>query len=171
MRSSPEILMPSQAVRRPFSRRRRTEKMVAIALASLVCSVAVGPTGCTSGLQNTKIGFGPSGAAVAAAAIGVGAGVVGVVILVHHNSHTKKGCILSGPSGLEVQNQSDATTLEITGVTANAKVGDLYRLHGSMLKKAKHATGNRTFVVEKVGRDFGPCPVKATAIANSAGYR
>jgi hypothetical protein len=166
MRSSPEILVPSHAEPLPFSKRRRAQKVVALALVSLVCCAAAGPTGCTTGpLQSSSGGFGPSGAAVTAAAIGVGAGVVGVVILVHHNSHTRKGCILSGPNGLEVQ--SDSTTLDITGVTANARVGDLYRLHGSMMKRAKHSTGNRTFVVEKVGKDFGPCPVKAPVTASS----
>lgn len=167
MRSSSEILMPSDAEPLPFTRRRGTQRVVALALASLVCCTAVGPTGCTTGpLQSSSGGFGPSGAAVTAAAIGVGAGVVGVVILVHHNSHTRKGCILSGPNGLEVR--SDSTTLDITGVTASAKVGDLYRLHGSMTKRAKHATGNRTFVVEKVGKDFGPCQAP---IGSSKGSR
>jgi hypothetical protein len=114
-------------------------------------------------------GFGPTGAQVTAAALGVGGAVVAVAILVHHANHTMKGCVVSGPNGLEVQ--SDSRTFEITGVTASAKAGDLYRLHGSMMKKAKHAAGNRTFVVEKLGKDFGPCQIKAPAPASSAGSR
>jgi hypothetical protein len=93
--------------------------------------------------------------------------VVGVAILVHHSNHTRKGCILSGPNGLEFQYPGDWTILDLSGVTANAKAGDVYRLHASMAKRAKHAGGNRTFVVEKVGRDFGPCPVKAPVVESS----
>jgi len=96
--------------------------------------------------------------------------VAAVAILVHHSHHTVKGCILSGPNGLEVQNGSNST-FELTGLTENVKVGDSYRLHGSKLKKAKHATGNRTFLVEKVGKDFGPCSLKPHSLALSASYR
>jgi hypothetical protein len=104
-------------------------------------------------------------------ALGVGGGVAAVTIVaVHHSHHTVKGCILSGPNGLEVQENSN-TTFELTGVTANVKVGDSYRLHGSKLKKAKHTPGNRTFVVEKIGKDFGPCPAKTAGLAMSASSR
>lgn len=171
MRNSPETLTPSPSECEPFSKRRQARKMVAIALASFVGCAAVGTTGCANMPIQSSGGFGPSGAVVTAAAIGAGAAVVGVVILVHHTNHTRIGCVVGGPNGLEIQSSGDSGTLEITGATANAKVGDRYRMHGSMMKKAKHATGNRTFVVEKVGRDFGPCPVKAPATASSAGTR
>ena len=103
-------------------------------------------------------------------ALGIGGGLAAAAILVHHSHHTVKGCIVSGPNGLEVQNDSNSI-FELTGSTANVKVGDSYRLHGSKLKKAKHAKGNRTFLVEKVGKDFGPCPVKPQTIASNASYR
>ena len=166
MRSRPETLLPSDADRSPFTRGSWTQRVVAAALASLVCCAA-GPTGCTNMPIQSSGGFGPSGAQVTAAALGAGAAVVGVVVLVHHSNHTRKGCILSGPNGLEVQVPGDPRTLDLTGLTANAKAGDVYRLHGSMMKRSKHGSGNRTFVVEKVGKDFGPCPVKAPAVASS----
>jgi hypothetical protein len=167
LRSCPETALPSFAGRNPFSRVGLPQRLVAIALVSLVGFGTVGGTGCTNMPIQSSGGFGPSGAQVTAAAIGVGAAVVGVAVLVHHSNHTRKGCILSGPNGLEVQVSGDSNLLDLTGVTADAKAGDVYRLHGSMAKRAKNAAGNRTFVVEKVGRDFGPCPVKAPVVASS----
>ena len=65
--------------------------MVAIAMASLVCCVAVGPTGCTTGpLQSSSGSLGPSGAQVTAAAIGVGA-VVGTVVFIDVALHLNPG--------------------------------------------------------------------------------
>jgi hypothetical protein len=168
MRYSPQILMPSPADRKPLTTGLRTRKMVALALVSLVCSSTVGLTGCTQGLQDVR--FGPSGGAIIGMALGIGGGVAAAAILVHHSHHTVRGCILSGPNGLEVQNDPNST-FELSGLTTNIKVGDSYQLHGSKLKKAKHATGNRTFLVEKVGKDFGPCTLKPQAIASTGNER
>lgn len=167
MRPSPESLLPSYAD--PITRL-RIRKMVAIALVSLACCTAVGVTGCNVPPGwNFKIG--PSKGEIIGAAIGVGAVVTTVAVLAqHHSRHTIKGCILSGPNGLELQNGSNST-FELTGLTENVKAGNRYRLHGSKLKKAKHAPGNRTFEVEKVDKDFGPCSVKLHSLALSAGYR
>jgi hypothetical protein len=147
--------------------------MVAIALASLVCCGSVGPTGCTDGLQNTKIGFGPSGAQVTAAAIGVGAVVVTAVVLtkVHHSHHTLKGCVISGQNGLQVQTQDDMKTYALAGDTANIKVGDLVRFHGTKVKKVKGSAGDQTFTVEKISRDYGPCKVNSGPPANAPNAR
>jgi hypothetical protein len=172
MRYFPEILMPSQANCKLLMTRLQTRKMAAIALVSLTCSTTIGLTGCnTNNLGNQDLFGGiPSKGAVFGMAFGIGGGVAAVAIAVNHSHHTVKGCILSGPNGLEVQEDSNST-FELTGLTANVKAGDRYRLHGSKLKKAKHATGNRTFVVEKVGKDFGPCPVKPQTTEDNASYR
>ena len=165
-----EILRPSHSDSRPSPARRRTKKMVAIALASLVCCATVGSTGCTSGLQNTKLSFGPSGAEVTAAAIGVGVVVVvGTVVLihVHHSHHTVKGCVFSDQNGLQVQTQGELKTYALAGETANIKVGDLVRFHGTKGKKVKGSAGNPTFSVEKVSRDYGPCKLISGHPANA----
>ena len=144
--------------------------MVAIALASLVCCATVGSTGCTSGLQNTKLSFGPSGAEVTAAAIGVGVVVVvGTVVLihVHHSHHTVKGCVFSGPNGLQVQDQGDMKTYALAGNTANITVGDLVRFYGTKVKQVKGSAGNQPFTVEKISRDYGPCKVNSGQPANA----
>jgi hypothetical protein len=138
--------------------------MVAIALASLVCCAAVGPSGCAVGpLQSSSGRLGPSGGEVAAAAIGVGVVVVGTVVLieVHHSHHTLKGCVFSGQNGLQVQTQGDMQTYALVGETANIKVGDLVKFHGTKVKKLKDSASVRTFTVEKIGRDYGPCKVSS----------
>jgi len=174
MTCSRGIPRPSHADSRPARGRRRTKKTVAMALASLVCCAAVGPTGCTSGLQNTKISFGPSGAEVTAAAIGVGVVVVGTVVLigVHHSHHTVKGCVFSDRNGLQLQTQGDVktyalSTYGLSGDTGKIKVGDLVRVHGTKVKKVKGSAGNQTFTVEKISKDYGPCKLNSGRPANA----
>jgi len=172
MRTFLEIPMPSHANCKPLMTRLRTRKMVAIALVSLTCITTIGITGCnTDNLGNPDIFSGiPSKGAVIGMALGLGGGVAAVAIAVHHSHHTVKGCVLSGPNGLEVQENSNST-FELTGLTENVKAGDRYRLHGSKLKKTKHAIGNRTFLVEKIGKDFGPCTVRPQTIASNGNDR
>ena len=164
-----EILRPSHSDSRPSPARRRTEKMVAIALASLVCCVSVGSTGCTNGLNNKNFSFGPSGGQITAAAIGVGAVVVATVVIieVHHSHHTLKGCVFSDQNGLQAQSQGDMKTYALAGETASIKVGELIRFHGTKVKQVKGSAGNQTFTVEKVSRDYGPCKLNSGQPANA----
>lgn len=164
------ILRPFHSDSRPSAGRRRTKKMVATALASLVCCVAVVPTGCTNGtFQSSSGSLGPSGGQVAAVAIGVGAVVIGTVVLieVNHGHHNVKGCVFSGQNGLQVQTQGDMKTYALTGETANIKVGDLVQFHGTKVKKVKGSAGNGTFTVEKISRDYGPCKLNSGQAANA----
>jgi hypothetical protein len=171
MRTTPEILVPSTADRMTLMPRLRTRKMVAIALVSLACCTTVGLTGCNNNLGNQDIGGFPGKGAVIGIALGVGGGIAAVTIVaVHHSHHTVKGCVVSGPNGLEIQENSNSI-FDLTGLTTDVKVGDRYRLNGSKLKKAKHTPGNRTFLVDKVGKDFGPCPAKSSSLAMSAASR
>ena len=159
-----EILQPSHADSRPSAGRRRTEKIIAIALASLVCCVSVGPTACTNGLNDKNFSFGPTRGQITAAAVGISAAAavtVVVIVEVHRSHHTVKGCVSSGPNGFQVQTQDDAKTYALAGNTANITVGDLVRFHGTKEKKVKGSAGDRTFTVEKISRDYGPCKVSA----------
>jgi hypothetical protein len=125
------------------------------ALAPFFLCGATSPTGCQP--QKT-----PSNAGIYATAAAVGGGiVVGAVILVEMNKshHTVKGCLTAGPGGLLVRNESDNENYALVGATENTKVGDRVRLHGSKDKKSKDSAGDRTFVVEKMTRDYGPCVV------------
>jgi hypothetical protein len=137
-------------------RRTGIVSMIAISL-FLFCGQSVPPVSC-----NKPIG--PStgeviGVGVAAAAVIT----IGTVVLVHtHNSHhTIKGCVVSGPAGIQIQSGSgaDMKTYTLAG-DPNIKVGDLVKVHGDKVKKVKNSTDNQTFTVEKLNKDYGPC--KAT---------
>jgi hypothetical protein len=141
-----------------FGNRRRfgNRKFGLIAMAALapffLCG-ATSPTGCQPQPKPSNDGIYATAAAVA------GGIVVGAVILVEVNKshHTVKGCVTAGPNGLLVRNETDNENYALVGVTANTQVGDRVRLHGSKDKKTKGSTGDRTFVVEKMTRDYGPC--------------
>ena len=125
------------------------------ALAPFFFCGATSPTGCQPQPKPSNDGVYATAAAVA------GGIVVGAVILVEVNKshHTVKGCVTAGPNGLLVHNEGDNENYALVGVTANTKVGDRVRLHGAKDKKTKDSAGDRTFVVEKMERDYGPCAV------------
>jgi hypothetical protein len=134
-----------------------------IALSSLLlCGAA--PVTC-------KDNIGPSTGEVVGIAAGIGAGVViGVVVLVEVNKshHTVKGCVTSGPDGIQVVSDSDKRTYSLVSSPANVKVGDIVKLRGNKEKQPKGSTGNQQFVVEKISKDFGPCKaIPAPAAAST----
>lgn len=127
--------------------------------------VATAPTSCNS---NGNFSVGPSGAEVAGAIVGVSAVIVGAVVLVevHHSHHTLKGCVASTSDGLQMISASGGETYALSGATTGLKVGDTVRVHG--VKHKKKGSAERTFVVEKLSKDYGPCmaaPAKAGAAA------
>jgi hypothetical protein len=101
--------------------------------------------------------IGPSTGEVVGAGVAVGAIVVGTVVLVHvHDSHIIKGCVFAGPNGVEIRTDNGTKTYTLAG-DPNVKVGDLVKLHGTKVKKVKDSTGDQTFTVEKLNKDYGPC--------------
>jgi hypothetical protein len=110
----------------------------------------------------------PSGPEVTAAAVGIGAVVATVVLIeVHHSHHTMKGCVFSDQNGLQIHTEGDTKTYALGGETANIKVGDLVRFHGTRVKKVKGSAGYQTFTVEKISRDYGPCMLNSGQPANA----
>jgi hypothetical protein len=90
-----------------------------------------------------------AGVAVAGAAIGIG-----IYFAVHHG-HSLRGCAVSGPNGLELQNRGDQQTYALAGAVASIKPGDQVRVSG---KKQKTTAGDRLqFVVDTVTKDYGAC--------------
>jgi hypothetical protein len=133
-------------------------------LAVLLCSGSTSPTGC----QSSSVGnIGPSNGEVIGAAVGIGA-VIAIAIIVpveiSHSHHTLTGCVLTAPNGLQLRT-SDAKIYALEGDAASIKVGDRVKLHGSKAKKTKDVAGNNVFRVEKLNRDFGPCPVESASSA------
>ncbi len=97
------------------------------------------------------------GVVVGIAAVGAAIGV-GVYYAVRHN-HSLTGCVVSGANGIELSNEGDHKTYGLVGDMAAIKAGDRVRVSG---KKQKKGSGDAwPFLVEKVSKDFGPCPVSA----------
>ncbi len=94
------------------------------------------------------------GIAATSAAIGIG------IFYVFHHAHSLKGCAVSGPSGLELQTQSDQQTFQLLGVTADVKAGERVKVIGKIRKNGKADTSNRSFLVEKLAKDYGACKVQ-----------
>lgn len=90
---------------------------------------------------------------------------VGVTYAVENQRHTLRGCVLSSPGGLELRTSDSKIVYALEGHDATIKVGDRVKLHGSKLKKAKDSTTDQVFVVEKLNKDYGPCPVNVAASA------
>lgn len=63
--------------------------------------------------------------------------------------------------GLDLQSESDKQTYLLIGDTATIKAGDRVKVAGK--RKKKDASGAQHFLVERVGKDYGPCTVPATA--------
>jgi hypothetical protein len=91
--------------------------------------------------------------AAAGAAIGIG------VYYAFNHSHSIKGCVVTGPNGLELQNEGDQRTFLLQGITADVRLGDRVSVKGKKAKNAKGNSGNPTFLVEKLTKDFGVCKV------------
>lgn len=83
---------------------------------------------------------------------------MGVTLAIQHSRHTLQGCITSDANGLTLHT-SDARVYKVKGETAEVKVGDRLKLHGSKVKNRKgDPASDQVFVVEKVNKDYGPCP-------------
>lgn len=144
---------------------RRSGIVCFVILGILLTCGSTAPPAC-----NEKIG--PSDGEIIGGVIGVAAVIiVGTVVLVevsNKSHHTVKGCVTAGPDGLTLHTEGNRKIYALTGVTANVKVGDVIKVHGSKLKSQKDTAGDQDFRVEKMSRDYGPCkaelaPPPATA--------
>jgi hypothetical protein len=130
----------------------------------IIAAAASGALLCCSLTSCTKTQVTLSVAAIAAVVVGT---TVGVTLAVQHSHHTLEGCISSGANGPELR-LNNSKTYTLKGELADIKVGDRLKIHGTRVKKVKDSTaGDQVFVVEKVKKNYGPCPVSAaTATAH-----
>jgi hypothetical protein len=139
-------------------------------LAVLAASLSLLAAGCTPGPTAQPLGNLPSNGEIVAASIGIAAVVILVptIVLVEvHQHHTVKGCLITGPSGMQIQETQDAKTIYVLeGAPADLKVGDLVRLHGNRGPSVKKGD-IRTFKVAEVKKNYGACPAAPPAPANS----
>lgn len=138
----------------------------AASIAAFAAGLSLLAPACTPGpmAPAPSSGSPPGEGAVVAAGIGVAAVIVLVptIILVEkHQHHTVKGCLISGPNGLEIQETQDSKNVyTLVGAPANLKVGDLVRLHGDQGPKVKKGEV-RTFRVTEIKKNFGACPANS----------
>ncbi len=112
------------------------------------------PSGCVGYCGNGIV----IGIAVTAAAIAT----VGILLAVNHSHHFLKGCVATGPNGLELET-SDSSTYFLEGDEAAIRPGEMVKLHGSRMKKSKDGKPGRGFNVSQLKKDYGPCHVTAHA--------
>lgn len=105
---------------------------------------------------------GPSGGEVIGAGVGIGAAVIVVIaVAVSTTQHGMTGCVITGPNGPELQTSEMRYALD--GDIASIKVGDRVKISGKHVKKTKDQKGDQVYRVEKIKKDYGPCPVKPAA--------
>ncbi len=96
--------------------------------------------------------IGPSNAEVVGAAVGLAA-VTGLVLYLTLHKTTITGCLRSVEGTNTLTNEADGLTYKLAdGPRLNP--GERAKIQG---KKKKDKTGNRSFRVKKLNRDFGPC--------------
>jgi hypothetical protein len=139
------------APKAPSPARRRFGIAAFAALTAFLCTGATGSCG-------------PSSGEIVGGVVGIAAGlgvIVVVAVEVTNGHHTISGCVVSGPNGLELQTSDKRYALE--GDASSIKVGDRVKIHGSRVKKTKDTAGDQVYRVEKLKKDYGPCPMTASA--------
>lgn len=91
------------------------------------------------------------GIVAVSAAIGVGIGFG-----VYHATHSSmKGCVTSGPGGIEFTNEGNKKTYLLTGTTTGVTPGTIARLKGK--KQSAKRGAPPTFRVDKVAKTYDSC--------------
>lgn len=94
---------------------------------------------------------------VVGAAVGIAAVVVVTTVLVIHYKAAKvKGCLASGPNGLELTSSGDKAAYDLAGDTSSLKPGEQVKLKGK--KKRAKGSAHQTFTVTELSKDYGACP-------------
>ncbi len=87
------------------------------------------------------------------AAIGVG------VFFAFHHGRSIQGCAVNGPNRLEIRTKNGADAYQLSGATAEVKVGDRVRVKGK--KRSAKDSDVPMFIVSGVAKDYGPCSAAA----------
>ncbi len=112
------------------------------------------PSGC--------VGYCGNGIVIGIVAVAGAIATVGIVLAVNHYHHFIKGCVATGPNGLELET-SESTVYFLEGDQAAIRPGEMVKLHGSRMKKSKDGKAGQGFKVSQLKKDYGPCHVTAHA--------
>lgn len=114
------------------------------------------PTSGTYNPTGRSYGHGAAiGAGVGAAAIGAGA-----VYFMTHRTSKVSGCVDTTDDGLHLTDDRTKRSLTLVPGKADVKAGDRVELKG---KFKKNATGDQSFLVKTVAKDFGECHAQTAA--------
>jgi hypothetical protein len=113
--------------------------------------------------QSGQIGISKGqGDAIIAGIAGAGVAIGIVIYFALSRPPSIKGCAVIGPNGLELKNEGDGQTFQLLGITSDVKPGDRVRVQGKKKAISKSSSGNPTFLVEKLAKDYGAC--KASSV-------
>ena len=126
-----------------------------ILAAAAVCPVALSASAPANAQYVTKGDVAAVAGALAGGGVLIG---LGIYLLVHQN-YSVTGCAVSAANGLQLQ--GDQQTWALVGGVAAIKPGERVRVSGKKQKKSAGAT--RQFLVERLAKDYGPCPASPAA--------
>jgi hypothetical protein len=117
----------------------------------------------------------PKGGYSSGTAIGIGvaaaAAVAGTVLYVRHRHHAAQpsaslvGCTQSAQNGFTVTSEKDHQTYSLVSDSADLKAGERVEFSG---RKAKDDSGNWTFHVQNIVKDYGTCSQDSASNALAA---
>ena len=108
------------------------------------------PSGC--------VGYSGNGIVIGIAVTAAAIATVGILLAVNHHHHFIKGCVATGPNGLELET-SESTMYFLEGDQAAIRPGEMVKLHGTRVKRSKDGKAGRGFNVSQLKKDYGPCSV------------
>ena len=157
------IIWQYRSLRKGMTMNRRTQAASTLVLLSAFLSGCCGgpgepPCEAPSPTHGSGDALGIAIGIAAAGAIGAGTAVA-----VYHRHHFLKGCVSTGPDGLQLTKDNDKKVFSLDGDTTDVKSGEKVKLHGTKQKKHKGSPGNQQFLVDKVTKDLGPCEAVGTA--------
>lgn len=101
-------------------------------------------------------------------AIGIGVGAAaagaGAIYFATHRASKITGCVESADDGLRLRDDKTKKTLLLVPGAANVNSGERVELKG---KIKKNSAGDQSFLVKRVGKDFGQCQAQANAAPTS----
>lgn len=95
-------------------------------------------------------------------------GAVGVGVYFVSRAHRVTGCLASRNGGFDLQGSSPDQSFRLGGQIGGLAVGQRVKVLG---KKGKESSGERTFVVKSLRKNYGPCvpPARTASVSPSGG--
>jgi hypothetical protein len=135
-------------------------RLITLVLIASLCANCVGQQSAVQPKRDALGGLGlksQTTLAIAGMTITLSAIGVGVYAIIQH-AHTVKGCVSDSPDGLLLHTE-DGKTFVLLGNTTNIKADTRIKVRGTKKKKINGITDQPSFVVEKLGKVYGPCSV------------